>query len=76
MTMTKEQRWLIWSNEHQYWWRPASMGYTGKISQAGRYTFEMANSLCAEARLGLPTNAEPSEVMMLAPEFTKDFQHS
>lgn len=28
---------LLWSNKHQMWWRPARRGYTANIEQAGRY---------------------------------------
>ncbi len=31
------EMWLIWSNEHNAWWKPAHNGYTRKRDEAGRY---------------------------------------
>lgn len=33
---------LIWSNEHNAWWRPNSQGYTHSIEAAGRYGLQEA----------------------------------
>lgn len=33
---------LIWSNEHNAWWRPDGKGYTRVIENAGRYSREDA----------------------------------
>lgn len=33
---------VIWSHEHDQWWRPDSMGYTPNLHEAGRYTREEA----------------------------------
>jgi hypothetical protein len=33
---------LIWSDEHEAWWRPNCRGYTTKVSEAGGYTFAEA----------------------------------
>lgn len=38
--------WLIWSIEHDAWWRPNSNGYTLKLEDAGKYTFEQAFDIC------------------------------
>lgn len=35
---------LIWSMDHNAWWRPRAAGYTKKKSEAGRYTIEQALS--------------------------------
>ncbi len=32
------EKFLIWSHEHKQWWRPNHIGYTDKVSEAGRYT--------------------------------------
>lgn len=42
---------LIWSIEHDAWWRPASMGYTRRLAEAGRYTRPEALAILARANL-------------------------
>lgn len=32
-----QDRYLVWSNEHQAWWGPEHRGYTRHIDRAGRY---------------------------------------
>lgn len=29
---------LLWSNKHRMWWRPAGYGYTEEIAEAGAFT--------------------------------------
>lgn len=41
--------WLIWSNEHNAWWSPASMGYSTLIQEAGKYSFEEAVKIVRHA---------------------------
>lgn len=36
--MSAELHYLLWSNKHAAWWRPAGRGYTEDIAQAGAYT--------------------------------------
>lgn len=66
--------WLVWSNEHNAWWRPNARGYTLETTEAGRYTFDEARDICINARprSGAKSEAEkagdPPEVMVLAPE--------
>ena len=43
---------LIWSNEHQLWWRPNSRGYTSDLDQAGRYTRDEAIVISVTAHDG------------------------
>lgn len=45
---------LIWSEEHQAWWKPAAAGYTRSILQAGRYSKADADTICATANQYLP----------------------
>ena len=57
---------LIWSNEHGGWWRPAEIGYTTELGEAGRYTEERADDIVSEAGDG--PSGEPNEVMVVAPK--------
>ena len=43
---------LIWSEEHQAWWRANSCGYTTSIRQAGRYPEEEAKRIVFNANGG------------------------
>lgn len=53
---------LIWSNEHQLWWRENSSGYTNNVGTAGRYSREDAMTICKTSRHGWPTNGVPPEI--------------
>lgn len=44
-----EKLYLIWSNEHNAWWRPNSQGYTHSIAAAGRYSLKEAISVSNQA---------------------------
>lgn len=41
--------WLIWSHEHQAWWKPGQHGYTKNRSDAGRYHIKTAIEICVAA---------------------------
>lgn len=72
--------WLIWSNQHGMWWRPEERGYTQVIEEAGRYEYQRAKEIVAQATVGhrlMTTRTNPrtgeryesfDEVMVLAPE--------
>jgi hypothetical protein len=47
-----EPMFLIWSNQHAMWWRPARRGYTPVIEEAGRYPRAAAEKIVADATLG------------------------
>lgn len=76
-----EKQYLIWSNQHQQWWRPDHRGYTGYIEEAGRYERAEADRIVAGATcdgLLTITRTNPvtgtnypqlSEVVVQAPEF-------
>lgn len=62
-TVTELGPWLIWSNEHESFWRPNHRGYTYHASAAGRYSFEEAFKICNGANFpsdefGYPTDPE------------------
>ena len=55
---------LIWSNEHDAWWRPESCGYTTFIESAGRYSKAEAEDICSFARSPVSNQVVPPEVMV------------
>lgn len=44
---------LVWSSEHNAWWRPNRCGYTLNLPQAGRYTRTEVLAICRDARDGI-----------------------
>lgn len=67
--MTEDtQQYLVWSNEHQAWCAPNKRGYISVISKAGRYGRDTAAQICRHANAFIDKDAEPNEVMVLAPE--------
>ncbi len=55
--------WLIWSIEHNAWWKPAACGYTKNRADAGRYTFDEATAIVKDANFAC--NETPNEAMIL-----------
>jgi hypothetical protein len=65
MTPDKDLRWMIWSNEHRAWWRPASCGYTRKIEEAGLYSYAEAKAICYPPSFrGVDHDWPPPEIMV------------
>lgn len=65
--------WLIWSNEHDGWWKPNAWGYTKLIAEAGRYKFASASAVCMQANIVQnATGQKPNETMVPAPEATPE----
>ncbi len=60
--MEENSMWLIWSNEHNGWWLPASHGYTQSRERAGAYSFEEAKKIVREANITLQD--VPNEAMI------------
>lgn len=64
--------WLVWSHEHNAFWRANEAGYTRFIESAGRYTRAEAEAICRDARprAGPATkpNDLPPEICFPAPE--------
>jgi hypothetical protein len=59
-------RWLIYSREHNAFWRADRAGYTGVLATAGRYTRADAEANC---RMRDPQpDGSPSEILLAAPE--------
>jgi hypothetical protein len=53
---------VIWSNEHQAWWRKNSAGYTIHLREAGWYSHGEALTICANARDGWRPGTPPPEL--------------
>jgi hypothetical protein len=45
----KERTWLIWSTEHQGFWRHGGSGYTPDANKAAHYSWEEAKKICDNA---------------------------
>jgi hypothetical protein len=56
------RNYLVWSNEHNAWWRHNRQGYTPHLGNAGRYTREEAITICALSRDGWDGKRVPSEI--------------
>ena len=44
--------WLVYSREHNAFWRANRIGYTRNIDEAGRYSEAEARNICDDAALG------------------------
>lgn len=66
---------LIWSNEHQAWWRPNSSGYTTFVEAAGRYPRAEAISIASGARDGWTEGEAPSEIAVSEADVLAHKQH-
>lgn len=64
--------WLVWSREHNAWWRPNSAGYTDNVFNAGRYAEWEARDICRGGR-DPQRDGSPSEVAIPAPELSHIF---
>lgn len=64
-TALEARPWLIYSREHNAFWRPNSSGYTWEIAQAGRYTESEARERC---QVREHEDGGPGEIMVVAPE--------
>ena len=64
--MSEARIWLVYSREHEAWWRPASAGYTTSIAEAGRYTKAEAARHCTS--VDRMSDGQTKEFAHLAPE--------
>jgi hypothetical protein len=49
--MSEQALWVIWSFEHDAWWRPDRCGYAHDLHRAGRYTQSEAAAIVADANI-------------------------
>jgi hypothetical protein len=59
-------KWLIWSREHEAYWRHASLGYTPSRREAGRFETDEAIRICQEMNYTRKDNEPPDEYMLPA----------
>jgi len=68
--MSKDKAiWLVYSREHNAFWRPNRAGYTVHMEAAGRYTEAQAKEACSSCDYAHPYN--PPDFMVPAPEAIK-----
>lgn len=56
-------RYVIYSIEHQAWWKPAQHGYTKLLAEAGRYEHAEAVAILQDANRVMRDD-KPNELMM------------
>lgn len=56
VTGAEVEDYLIWSIEHQAWWKPQDWGYTSNVNEAGRYTKEGARFRCDNLKKDKPVH--------------------
>jgi hypothetical protein len=52
--MSDDEKYLVWSIEHQAWWGPGRNGYVTDIDVAGIYSRGEAIDICRDALPGRP----------------------
>lgn len=63
--MSKENKWLIWSIEHNAWWGTNRIGYTKSRKLAGRYSEQDAADIVHGANIARDDDQPPQEAMVL-----------
>lgn len=64
----KGKYWLIWSIEHNAWWRENEQGYCFNTFEAGKYTFKKAYTICNRANFYLSGSENLKEIMVPSQE--------
>ncbi len=68
---------LVWSNEHNAWWKPNGRGYTMFAAKAGLYSFGEAKSICWKGRDGWREDGKvPDEVLVPIEGIPEEFRPS
>lgn len=57
---------VIWSFEHDAWWRRAKWGYTQELAEAGRYPKDEAESIVFKANRHVKTPHEQAMLLSTA----------
>lgn len=56
--------WLIWSHEHNMWWKPNEWGYTEDVKEAGIYSSAQAFHIVMKANLASQRLGGPNEALV------------
>ena len=67
----REALWLVWSYEHDAWWRPNACGYTPHLYEAGLYSEEKALEIEREANRYTKPGKLNERAIPLAAEMAK-----
>src|SRR5216110_1061946 len=67
---TRKMDWLIWSSDYGGWSKPNRHGYTNRLADAGRYSFDEALEIIQDANAGMSARNFPSETM--CPDWTEE----
>lgn len=79
-------RWIIWSIEHEQWWKGNHNGYTEELEEAGIYTYEAACKIVAGANYLLtlqrqthylfnkPYNTPKEAMILVTPHLAKNIR--
>ena len=65
---------LIWSNEHNGWWRPNECGYTDFKELAGYYDLDRAIEICKNANRFIVYNKQEINGKIIQPNETIVFE--
>lgn len=70
----KKHQVLIWSNEHNGWWRPMKCGYTSFKELAGYYNLDEAIEICKNANKYISYNKQDIDTVIIKPNETIVFE--
>jgi len=60
--------WLVYSREHNAWWKENACGYASRVEDAGRFTFDEATKHAQTRSKYISKDWGEPEFIMLAPE--------
>lgn len=58
-------KWLIWSIEHNAWWAPKRNGYVEDVREAGQYSYDEAIEIVQKANQYITMELLPPNEAMI-----------